>query len=123
MGMTETQTGSQATLPTALKLGAVDLTVRDLDRAIAWYERSLGFRVIARGEGSAELGTDETVVILHEDPQARPAGRHAGLYHYALLYPSREELARVERAGIAAEPFDGGFLVRDPWGTAVAIVS
>jgi catechol 2,3-dioxygenase len=95
MGMTETQTGSQATLPTALKLGAVDLTVRDLDRAIAWYERSLGFRVIARGEGSAELGTDETVVILHEDPQARPAGRHAGLYHYALLYPSREELARA----------------------------
>ena len=26
---------------------------------------------------------------------ARPAGRHAGLYHYALLYPTREELARA----------------------------
>jgi catechol 2,3-dioxygenase len=91
--MTEIQT--QATLPAALRLGAVDLTVRDLDRAIAWYERSLGLRTIARAEDSAELGTDETVVILHEDPQARPAGRHAGLYHYALLYPSREELARA----------------------------
>jgi catechol 2,3-dioxygenase len=34
-------------------------------------------------------------VILHEDPQALPAGRHAGLYHSALLYPSREELARA----------------------------
>ena len=32
--------------------------------------------------------------MLHEEPGARPAGRHAGLYHYALLYPSREELAR-----------------------------
>jgi catechol 2,3-dioxygenase len=93
--MTEIQTEIQATLPAALRLGAVELTVRDLDRAIAWYERSLGFRVIARGDESAELGTDETVVILHEDPQARPAGRHAGLYHYALLYPSREELARA----------------------------
>jgi catechol 2,3-dioxygenase len=87
--------GAAPTLPEALTLGAVDLTVRDLDRAIAWYERSLGLRVIARGEGSAELGTDETVVILHEDPQARPPGRTAGLYHYALLYPSREELARA----------------------------
>jgi catechol 2,3-dioxygenase len=93
MGMTETE--PKATLPATLKLGAVDLTVRDLDRAIAWYERSLGLRVIARGEGSAELGTGETVVILHEDPQARPSGRYAGLYHYALLYPSREELARA----------------------------
>jgi catechol 2,3-dioxygenase len=90
-----TETTTQPTLPATLTLGAVDLTVRDLDRAIAWYERSLGLRVIARGEGSAELGTDETVVVLHEDPQANPPGRTAGLYHYALLYPSREELARA----------------------------
>jgi catechol 2,3-dioxygenase len=33
--------------------------------------------------------------VLHEDSEARPAGRHAGHYHYALLYPSREELARA----------------------------
>lgn len=92
MDMTEAQTGS---LPAALTLGAVDLTVSDLDRAIEWYERSLGLRVLARDDGSAELGTDETVVILHEDPQAHPPGRTAGLYHYALLYPSREELARA----------------------------
>jgi catechol 2,3-dioxygenase len=91
--MTETQT--HVTLPAALRLGAVEITVRDLDRAIAWYERSLGLRTLARGDGTAELGADETVVILHEDRQARPAGRHAGLYHYALLYPSREELARA----------------------------
>jgi catechol 2,3-dioxygenase len=104
--MTETQT--HATLPAALRLGAVDLTVRDLDRAIAWYERSLGLRVIARGDGTAELGTDETVVILHEDPQARPPGRHAGLYHYALLYPSREELARAAvRLGETRTPIQG----------------
>ena len=44
----------------------------------------------------AELGDGaETVLVLHEDRQARRAGRHAGLYHYALLYPSREELARA----------------------------
>jgi catechol 2,3-dioxygenase len=83
-------------LPAQLRLGPVDLTVHDLDRSIAWYERSLGLRRQRRDDGEAELGDGtETVVVLHEDPEARPAGRHAGLYHYALLYPSREELARA----------------------------
>src|SRR5262249_47911028 len=61
-----------------------------------WYERALGLRGHRRDEQEAELGDGaETLVALHEDPQARPAGRHAGLYHFALLYPSREELARA----------------------------
>jgi catechol 2,3-dioxygenase len=86
------------TLPAALRLGQVDLTVADLDRAIAWYERSLGLRLHRREGDTAELGDGtETVVVLHEDPAARPAGRHAGLYHYALLYPDRRELARATR--------------------------
>ena len=85
-----------ATLPGALRLGPVELTVRDLDRSIAWYERALGLRLHERDDGRAELGDgDETVVVLEEDPEADPGGRHAGLYHYALLYPSREELARA----------------------------
>ena len=33
--------------------------------------------------------------MLQEEPNARPAGRHAGVYHVALLYPSREELAHA----------------------------
>jgi len=45
---------------------------------------------------------------LHERRDARRAGRHAGLYHYALLYPSREELARAALRLIAAQtPVDG----------------
>ena len=98
--MTETETtgpgAAGAALPAALRLGAVDLTVRDLERSIAWYELALGLRLHDRGAGTSALGDgDEVTVVLHEDPQATPAGRHAGLYHYALLYPSREELARA----------------------------
>jgi catechol 2,3-dioxygenase len=79
-----------------MRLGAAHLTVADLDRSVAWYQRSLGLRVHALDIAHAELGDgQETVVVLHEDPQARPAGRHAGLYHYALLYPTHEELARA----------------------------
>jgi catechol 2,3-dioxygenase len=83
-------------LPAALRLGAVHLTVADLDRAVAWYQSSLGLRVHSHEATTAELGDGtETVVVLHEDPAATPPGRHAGLYHYALLYPRREELARA----------------------------
>ena len=85
-------------LPAQLRLGPVHLTVADLDRAVAWYERSLGLRVQRRDGDEAELGDGtDAVIVLHEDPEAHPAGRYAGLYHYALLYPSREELARAAR--------------------------
>jgi len=97
------------TLPDNLRLGPVDLTVRDLDRAVGWYQQALGLRVHRLDDGVAELGDgSETTVILHEDPQALPAGRHAGLYHYALLYPSREELARaIVRLVATRTPIDG----------------
>jgi catechol 2,3-dioxygenase len=96
-------------LPAGLRLGAVDLTVADLDRAVAWYQRALGLRVHSHEATTAELGDGtETVVVLHEDAQARPAGRHAGLYHYALLYPSREELARAAvRLAATRTPIQG----------------
>ena len=85
-----------ALLPATLKLGAVHLTVADLDRSVAWYERALGLRVHRRDGSEAELGDGiEACVVVRSDPEARPAGRHAGLYHYALLYPTREELARA----------------------------
>ena len=41
--------------------------------------------------------------MLTEDPQARPAGRNAGLYHFALLHPSRLELARAAQRLIARQ--------------------
>ena len=90
------QTTVAPALPAALQLGPVHLVVRDLQRAIEWYERALGLRLHSRDGGTAELGDgDETVVVLEADPDAIPAGRHAGLYHYALLYPSRRALARA----------------------------
>jgi len=87
---------SPTPLPATLKLGPVHLTVSDLDRSVDWYQQALGLQLHARDGGRAELGDgDLATLVLVEDTDAQPAGRHAGLYHYALLYPSREELARA----------------------------
>jgi len=84
-------------LPATLRLGAVHLTVTDLDRSVAWYQRALGLRVHRHDVDSAALGDGggEDAVVLHEDATAKPPRRTSGLYHYALLFPTREELARA----------------------------
>ena len=94
---THTTTGPAASpprLPATLRLGAVHLTVTDLDRSVDFYESSIGLRVHHREDGVVTMGVgDEDLLILYGEPSARRAGRHAGLYHYALLFPSRQELA------------------------------
>jgi catechol 2,3-dioxygenase len=98
MDVTQTSPGPApaAVLPAALRLGPVHLVVANLDGSVAWYQRALGLRVHRQEPAEAELGDGgDTVLVLHEDPQARPAGRHAGLFHYALLLASRDELARA----------------------------
>jgi catechol 2,3-dioxygenase len=84
------------TLPDTLRLGPTHLTVSDLDGSIAFYENALGLQVHDRENGTASLGAGgEDLLVLTGEPGAELGGRSAGLYHYALLYPSREELARA----------------------------
>jgi catechol 2,3-dioxygenase len=77
-------------------MGPVHLTVSDLDRSVAWYESALGLRVHSLEPPMAHLGDGTaTVLALTEVPGAARPARHSGLYHYALLYPSRADLARA----------------------------
>jgi catechol 2,3-dioxygenase len=99
-----------SSLPDRLRLGAVELTVSDISRSVAWYQHALGLHVHHQDGSSAGLGDGrETFVVLHEDPLATPAGHGtAGLYHYALLYPTREDLARAAvRLSVTRTEIDG----------------
>jgi catechol 2,3-dioxygenase len=81
-----------------MRVGPVQIIVTDLDRSIDFYERAIGLRLHRREDGVAAMGAGaEDLLVLIEQPGARPAGRHAGLYHFALLHPSRLELARAAR--------------------------
>ena len=97
------------TITSNLRLGPVHLTVTDLDRSIPFYEDAIGLRLARRAGSEAALGAGAgDVLVLSEDPAARPAGRHAGLYHFALLHPSRLELARAaQRLIVTRTPVSG----------------
>lgn len=78
-----------------MKLGHVALTIANLDQSIPFYRDVLGFNVKDNENGIAHLGAGgEDIVVLHENPQARRVRGTSGLYHFALLVPSRVELAK-----------------------------
>jgi catechol 2,3-dioxygenase len=84
-----------AAVPAATHMGAVHLSVADLGRSIAYYESAIGLRVHDRDGARASLGAGgDDLLVLTEEPGARPARGTAGLYHFALLVPEREDLAR-----------------------------
>jgi catechol 2,3-dioxygenase len=74
-------------------LGAVELKVLDLEREIAFYEWFGLKRVSADGE-NAVFGADGSPILrLTALPGGHERSRHtAGLYHFAILLPSEQEL-------------------------------
>jgi catechol 2,3-dioxygenase len=96
-----------------VRIGHVHLKVADLERALGFYRDVLGFEMTQRyGPGAAFLSAGgyhhhiglNTWESLGGSP---PAPGTTGLYHLAILYPTRAELAdalrRVLEAGIALD--------------------
>jgi catechol 2,3-dioxygenase len=77
------------------RMGSVHLTVSDLARSLDYYQRVVGLQVHDRDDGTARLGAGgEDLLVLYEEAGAEPAPRNTGLFHFALLVPSRHDLAR-----------------------------
>ena len=97
-----------------VRIGHVHLKVADLDRALAFYTGVLGFDIIARyGTQAAFIsagGYHHHIGLNTWESRggSPPAPGTTGLYHTAILYPTRAALAdalkRVVAAGI---PLDG----------------
>jgi catechol 2,3-dioxygenase len=104
-------------------MGAVELSVADLDRTLDYWQREIGLRVLERGGGRASLGTDTEVLRFVEEPGAQPDTGHTGLYHVALLVPDRPSLARwlahaardrVGLTGLSDHDVSEAIYLRDP---------
>jgi catechol 2,3-dioxygenase len=82
-------------IPAATRVGAVHLTVSDLERSLDYYRRAIGLDVLEQAAGRASLGTGQTeLLVLVEEPGAKPATGYTGLYHFAIRVPERVQLAR-----------------------------
>lgn len=83
-------------LPPTAHPGAVALTVSDLPRLLEFYQNTLGLQVYDQQTNYARLGAGGADLLhLFGDPQAPQPGRATGLYHFAILLPSRADLSRA----------------------------
>jgi catechol 2,3-dioxygenase len=119
-----------------VRIGHVHLKVADLERALAFYRDVLGFELTQRyGDQAAFLSAGgyhhHIGLNTWESAGGRPPQRGStGLYHLAIAYPTRAELAdalrRVRSAGITLEgASDHGvseaIYLRDPDGNGVEL--
>lgn len=78
------------------ELGYVALNVRNLDLQSQYYQQVLGLSVIHQDESMIDLGVGKTVLVrLIKTEDALDVAGSYGLYHLAILLPSREALAQI----------------------------
>ena len=91
---------SRSELHPAVRIGHVHLRVSDLERATAFYRDELGFDLTATRSSYAFLsaGSYHHYIGLNtwqSEGGTPPPEGHTGLFHFAILYPDRRELARA----------------------------
>jgi catechol 2,3-dioxygenase len=118
-----------------ISLGPISLVVKDLDSALDFYVKDLGFTMKVLDAERVELRTSEqsseSLLILRHSQKIQTAPMDAaGLYHYALLLPNRSSLAATYVSlGEAGVMFDGqadhlvseALYLTDPEGNGIEI--
>ncbi|WP_455382576.1 VOC family protein [Salinispira pacifica] len=96
MSKQHSHTGEIRSIHPAARIGAVSLTVSDLERQLEFYQTVLGFSVHWKERERAGLGAGgDDLLELVQISGARRHPRTTGLYHFAVLLPDRRELARA----------------------------
>jgi catechol 2,3-dioxygenase len=99
MTMSDTRIPSTSIDP-ATTVGMLSLTVADLERSLAFYTEAIGFQVLRQEAEGAVLGAGgQPLLHLQRCEGARPWPRdtrngYTGLYHFAILLPTRADLGR-----------------------------
>ena len=80
----------------ATMIGHVSLTVANLENQLLFYQEVLGFQLHWREGNRAGLGAGGSdLLILTEESNLKKYRGVTGLYHFAVLFPNRRELARA----------------------------
>ncbi|WP_421383528.1 VOC family protein [Bacillus salacetis] len=79
-------------------VGTVNLKVQNLERSLLFYKEVIGFKILEQTETTASLTADGKAPLLTiEQPGdiVPQTGRTTGLYHFAILLPTRADLANI----------------------------
>ncbi|MBM4760943.1 VOC family protein [Bacillus sp. B15-48] len=113
----------------------IELKVQDLQRSLDFYQNIIGFKILNQTEQKAVLtadGNTPLVTIEQLENIIPKQPRTTGLYHYALLLPSRADLARIIQHFIKTQfPLQGAsdhlvseaLYLADPDGNGIEIYS
>ena len=96
--MNQTQAADQAefSIHPATLMGHIALNVANLENQILFYTQVLGFKLHWREGNRAGLGAGGADLLrLVEEPDLKRYRGTTGLYHFAVLFPNRRELARA----------------------------
>jgi catechol 2,3-dioxygenase len=112
-------------------VGGVHLTIADLTRSLAFYRSHLGFSVHRHEDRTAWLGAGGAdLLVLQQDEHAPRVHGTTGLYHFAILVPSRAALAqslrqlaatRTPMQGAADHGVSESLYLADPDGNGIEI--
>lgn len=119
-------------LPADAHIGSVSLTVSDLDRSVSFYREVLGFEEAREGRNAfLSAGGGPVLIELRERRDAVPKPRRStGLFHFAILVPSRAALGQSLRrladrqwplSGVADHLVSEALYLDDPDGLGIEI--
>jgi len=116
-------------------INSIELTVINLDHSLEFYTKTIGLKLLTKTLTSAQLGVDSsnTLITLHQLENGKPKeSRTAGLYHIALLLPSRLDLGLILKhfislktalQGASNHGISEAIYLADPDGNGIEIAS
>nr|WP_297427790.1 VOC family protein [uncultured Actinotalea sp.] len=120
-------------LPARTDVGTVALHVEDLAGMSAYYRQALGLVTVSEGDRTVVLGRGGTAVVelRHTPGLPRPGRQQAGLFHTAVLFPTRSDLAAAvltaarhpgsQYVGSADHLVSQAFYFTDPEGNGIEL--
>ncbi|HCM90485.1 MULTISPECIES: VOC family protein [Vagococcus] len=116
-----------------IELGEISLNVKDLNRQKEFYQNTIGLYTIEENEIKVDLGiqgVNEILVSLVKVENEIPQEKMTGLYHLALLLPTRKALGGILRhlieikaplIGASDHGYSEALYLQDPEGNGIEI--
>lgn len=126
---------SEYKLDKEVRIGHIHLTVSNMKKALYFYNEILGFEITQHVGGAAFLSAGGYhhhlgINIWSTESAQKPQEGHIGLYHFAILYPNKKELAKAMKRIIDFKyPIEGSadhgvskaFYLKDPDGNGIEL--